>query len=242
MSYFGPDGTPLERRVMVVTLCGSTRFKAEFEAVNRGLTLSGHLVFAPGVFGHADGIPLTAEQKAQLDELHLEKIRRSDWVYVINPGGYIGESTRREIEYATSTGKRIRYTEEPTAEHAAVVGDTAPGAADLTVPRDLLESLAASDDCWLDHHGGCQSHGYLSLKPGEVCPQQELKDLLEGDGQGRFGEEIGQVRDRIEHALKSFRTDMVFSAPELIGEKFERLCDRVRSELDTLGDNQGEQP
>ncbi len=50
----------------------------------------------------------------------------------------------------------------------------------MTIPvsRDLLESLVDSDDCWFDHHGGGQAHGYLSLEPGEKCPQQELKDLL----------------------------------------------------------------
>lgn len=49
----------------------------------------------------------------------------------------------------------------------------------LTVPRSLLESLVDDDDCDLDHHGGCQAHMYLSLEPGEICPQRELKDLLE---------------------------------------------------------------
>jgi hypothetical protein len=46
------------------------------------------------------------------------------------------------------------------------------------VPIELLEALADVDDCWFDHHGGCQAHGYLSLEPGEICPQQELKDTL----------------------------------------------------------------
>jgi hypothetical protein len=44
---------------------------------------------------------------------------------------------------------------------------------------DLIESLTNSDSCWFDHHGGCQSHGYLSLEPGEACPQQQAKDLVE---------------------------------------------------------------
>lgn len=48
----------------------------------------------------------------------------------------------------------------------------------IQVPVDLLESLVDDDDCWFDHHGGCQAHGYLSLKPGELCPQAELKALL----------------------------------------------------------------
>jgi hypothetical protein len=51
-------------------------------------------------------------------------------------------------------------------------------AGDLIVSRELLESLVDSDPCWFDHHGGCQAHGYLSLKPGEKCPQHELKEIL----------------------------------------------------------------
>ncbi len=54
-----------------------------------------------------------------------------------------------------------------------------PAALDvLTVPRDLLESLVDDGECRFDHHGGCQEHGYLSLAPGEQCPQAELKARL----------------------------------------------------------------
>ncbi len=42
----------------------------------------------------------------------------------------------------------------------------------------LIRDLGDADDCWFDHHGGCQAHGYLSLEPGEKCPQQEAKELL----------------------------------------------------------------
>lgn len=48
----------------------------------------------------------------------------------------------------------------------------------ITIPTDLLRSLVDADDCWFDHHGGCQAHGYLSLQPGEKCPHAEAKDLL----------------------------------------------------------------
>lgn len=49
-----------------------------------------------------------------------------------------------------------------------------------TVPQllALIRDLTDPDDCWFDHHGGCQAHGYLSLEPGEKCPQQEAKELL----------------------------------------------------------------
>lgn len=50
----------------------------------------------------------------------------------------------------------------------------------LLISSELLESLVDDGDCWFDHHGGCQEHGYLSLEPGEVCPQQQIKDMLSG--------------------------------------------------------------
>lgn len=93
----------------VVCLCGSTKFKAEFLAASRAFTLQGHVVVMPGVFGHADGGFVDGETKRKLDELHFRKIEMADLVYVVNPRGYIGESTKREIEYAESLGKFIKY-------------------------------------------------------------------------------------------------------------------------------------
>jgi hypothetical protein len=46
-----------------------------------------------------------------LDDMHKRKIDMADEIFVINVGGYIGSSTRSEIEYATATGKAIRYLE-----------------------------------------------------------------------------------------------------------------------------------
>jgi hypothetical protein len=51
-----------------------------------------------------------------------------------------------------------------------------------TKALELLVCLVDSDDCWFDHHGGCQAHGYLSLAPGEICPVRETKDLLDEHG------------------------------------------------------------
>ncbi len=80
-------------------------------AANRDLTLAGAIVVAPGVFTHREPLgKITDEQKAALDALHLRKIDLADRVLVINPGGYIGESTRREIGYARATGKPVSFT------------------------------------------------------------------------------------------------------------------------------------
>lgn len=94
----------------VVCICGSTRFRQQMAEANRKQTLAGRIVLAPGVFGH-DGDEMTEEQKVALDRLHFEKIDLADSVLVVNPGGYIGESTRREIDYAQRVGKPVGYTE-----------------------------------------------------------------------------------------------------------------------------------
>ena len=93
----------------IITLCGSTKFKEQFLEVQRRLTLDGIIVVSCGLFTHADNEPTTEEQKKMLDELHFSKIYLSDGIYVIDVGGYIGESTRREIEYAGKNGKFVRY-------------------------------------------------------------------------------------------------------------------------------------
>lgn len=104
---------------MVVTLCGSTRFPDAFEMVAAHLGMMGHIVLSVAMYGHADqprgakhlcsdGDEKTPE-KQNLDRLHFDKIFMSDAIFVVNVGGYIGASTRREIEYASSLGKRIDY-------------------------------------------------------------------------------------------------------------------------------------
>lgn len=95
----------------VITLCGSTRFKDDFERVNRELTLAGNIVISVGCFGHA-GDAFSDEQKIMLDDIHKRKIDMADAIYVINKNGYIGSSTRSEIQYAVRLGKQIIYMED----------------------------------------------------------------------------------------------------------------------------------
>ena len=103
----------------VVTLCGSTRFKDEFMKVQKELTLKGYIVISVGLFGHSgdsevwkniDEGTLT-KTKEMLDDMHKRKIDMSDEIFVINVDGYIGDSTKSEIEYAKKTGKKIKYLE-----------------------------------------------------------------------------------------------------------------------------------
>ena len=94
-------------RPEIVCICGSTRFVEEMRAANRELTFAGVIVVAPG---EADEL-VTEEQKAALDALHLRKIDLADRVLVVNPGGYVGQSTRREIAYADATGTPVSFTD-----------------------------------------------------------------------------------------------------------------------------------
>ena len=114
-----------EGEAKVITLCGSTKFEAEFAEVNQRLTMEGCVVISLGMFSlpeltgydwAVDGSAL----KARLATVHLQKVRMADEVYVVDPGGYVGESTRREIAYAESLGKPVRYL---SRERSARTGD-----------------------------------------------------------------------------------------------------------------------
>lgn len=96
----------------VITLCGSTKFKEQFLAAQKRLTLEGNIVISVGLFGHSgDDEVWTEGTKAMLDDMHKRKIDMADEIFVINVGGYIGESTRSEIAYAESQGIAVKYLE-----------------------------------------------------------------------------------------------------------------------------------
>lgn len=120
-----PAGKVVETfRPRIVCLCGSTRFKDLFVEKNLEFTLRGWIVLTIGCdtkmdselesvfvnFAKENGCTL-GDVKHKLDALHMCKIDIADEVYVINKGGYVGESTSREIEYARLKGKRIVYME-----------------------------------------------------------------------------------------------------------------------------------
>ena len=84
------------------------------------LTLEGNIVISVGLFGHSgdeevwDGMDegTLSKTKKMLDDMHKRKIDMADEIFVINVGGYIGDSTRSEIEYAKRHDKKVRYLEE----------------------------------------------------------------------------------------------------------------------------------
>ena len=107
----------LPEKPKVVVLCGSTQFMEAFHNAGWEETLKGHIVLSVGVVttsaeGHA-GEAIGDDTVEMLDELHWRKIDLADEVLVLNVGGYIGYSTRREIEYAELIGKPIRYLNDP---------------------------------------------------------------------------------------------------------------------------------
>lgn len=96
----------------VITLCGSTKFKEDFLREQKRLTLEGNIVISVGLFGHSgDNEVWTEGTKQMLDDMHKAKIDMADEIFVINKNGYIGSSTKNEIEYAIKTNKRIKFME-----------------------------------------------------------------------------------------------------------------------------------
>ena len=98
-------------KIPKVCLCGSTRFKETFFDVAKEFTLKGYIVTMPMVFIHR-GDTVSNLDKDYLDEVHKAKIADADLIYIINQDGYIGESTKKEIEWAQELNKKIEYFEK----------------------------------------------------------------------------------------------------------------------------------
>lgn len=105
-------------RPRIVCLCGSTRFLDAFDAASIQQTLAGNIVLSiattrtADVDLFADRSPAEPEElREHLAALHRAKIDLADEVLVLNVGGYVGPSTRSEIEYAERTGTPVTYLE-----------------------------------------------------------------------------------------------------------------------------------
>lgn len=106
----------------IVCLCGSTRFYEAFQRANFEHTMLSHIVLSVGFYPHAaeqvhgEAIGITPAEKVALDQLHMRKIDLCDEVLILNVGGYVGESTARELAYGRKIGKPIRFLEKPEEE------------------------------------------------------------------------------------------------------------------------------
>lgn len=103
-------------RPTIVCLCGSSRFYEEFQQVNYDLSMAGEIVLSICFYprgkdqqGRGEGVALGSVEKSALDQLHRRKIDLADYVCVVDVAGYVGESTRSEIAYASQHGIPVRY-------------------------------------------------------------------------------------------------------------------------------------
>ena len=154
-------------RPRVVCLCGSTRFSEAFRHANLTETLAGRIVLTIGCdLRSDDALGLGPETKARLDDLHKRKIDLADEILVLNVGGYVGESTRSEIEYAVAHGRAVRWL-EPSTE----------GAPPPTEPRVGRWTPPPGDPCGAERLGM-----YCALRPGHTGQHVAGSGFVWGDG------------------------------------------------------------
>lgn len=93
--------------IKVVTICGSLRFKKQMMEAAEKLELEkGYAVIQCVYFENNDWQKYDIDAD-EFEKLHLKKIFISDAIYVVNVNGYVGESTKKEIEYAKKLNKEI---------------------------------------------------------------------------------------------------------------------------------------
>lgn len=138
----------------VITLCGSTKFKDAFMEAQKRLTLEGNIVISVGLFGHSgddevwDGMDkgMRSKTKEILDDMHKRKIDMADEIYVINVGGYVGESTISEIRYAAEHGKMIKSLEYLSPLSCKTPDELACEMANTHIlDKDTIKLLKSSD-------------------------------------------------------------------------------------------------
>lgn len=162
-------------RPKIVCLCGSTRFYEAFQWANYRETMLGNIVLSVGFYphsqrqAHGEEVGCTEEQKIALDELHLRKIDLADEMLVLNVGGYYGDSTAREIQYAHDHGKPVRFLEDNiTREPPPEVEDAPEGPYCAEIEKDGKRLR------WLVRHQG-ESEGCIYGTKGEC---EDIRDVL----------------------------------------------------------------
>lgn len=94
----------------VVTICGSMKYVKEMMKIAFDLELKKGYTVIQCVY-NPDSMNYEGIDTNILDRIHRKKIDISDAIYVVNIGGYIGNSTKSEIEYAKENGKEVIYHE-----------------------------------------------------------------------------------------------------------------------------------
>ena len=197
----------MQGKYKVITLCGSTHFKDDFFRVQKELTLDGNIVISVGLFGHSgDDEAWTLGTKEMLDDMHLSKIDMADEIFVVNPGGYVGESTAREIGYALLRGKTVksivpihlgRYTSkegfnqkilDPKTESERLMTaqwNISTKVWNRAIANKLMTGID-SDNIWPIYDGVADTKSYLLTKPKVMVVLKEPYDDTSKDDLGRI--------------------------------------------------------
>ena len=96
----------------IITVCGSYKFEKEMTEITEKMALEGNCMITPIDLTKPNKEAYTEEQALMLDRMHKEKIKLADAILVVNVNGYIGNSTKNEIEYAKNNGKKVIYHEK----------------------------------------------------------------------------------------------------------------------------------
>lgn len=100
----------MNKKTKIITICGSLKFKNKMMEMAIKLELEGNIVLTP-IYPITDDNVYNKKEIIMLGKMHKEKINLSDAIFVVNVDGYIGESTKSEIEYAKEHNKEIIYLE-----------------------------------------------------------------------------------------------------------------------------------
>jgi len=150
---------------IIVTVCGSTKFKKETLEAIKCLEDSGCIALSVGSFMHADDLNVSDVRKDAYDRLHFDKISISDSIMVVNPGGYIGDSTREEIKFARGLGLRIDYTFDPVS-------------CEVRSEVEKFAQVMEEKLCKNDHKGGWEDVDSFELLRLLLKEKDELFDAL----------------------------------------------------------------
>lgn len=93
----------------IITVCGSYKFEKEMKEITEKMALEGNCMITPIDLTKPNKEAYTEKQAIMLDKMHKEKIKLADAILVVNVNGYIGNSTKSEIEFAKSLNKEILY-------------------------------------------------------------------------------------------------------------------------------------
>lgn len=94
----------------IITVCGSLRFFKEMMEITEKMELEGNCMLVPIYNPLKSNKDNYSDKDAiMLNKMHKERIKLSDAILVVNVNGYVGNSTKSEIEYAKALNKEIIY-------------------------------------------------------------------------------------------------------------------------------------